>query len=73
MGCSPAYRAACSRRFRFMAIILHDKFCRRSWFGSWLFVLLYSFHIWVPSGSCFCITSGSSRSAWPPSFCQWGK
>ncbi len=49
-------------RLRFMAIILHVRFSNRSWFGSWVFVLLYNFHIWVPRGSFFCISSGRSRS-----------
>lgn len=67
---------ACSRslRFRFMAIIRQVKFSIRSWLGSWVFVLLYNFHICVASGSFFCISSGWSRSEPAPaaSF-QFGK
>lgn len=73
LGVTNLARRSCSLRFRFMAIILHVKFSIRSWFGSCVFVLLYSFHIWVPSGSFFCISSGWSRPALVASSRQSGK
>lgn len=68
------YRA-CSRslRFRLMAIIRHVRFSIRSWLGNCVLVLLYSFHICVASGSCFCISSGGLRSALAASSRQSGK
>ena len=35
----------------------------RSWLGNCFLVLLYSLHIWVASGSFFCISSGLSSSS----------
>ena len=40
----------------------HDRFPMRSWLGKEFFVLLYSLHIWIPSGSFFCSSSGVSTS-----------
>lgn len=51
-----------SLRLKFIDIIRHERFSRRSEFGSWPLVLWYSFHICVPSGSFFCISSGVSSS-----------
>ncbi|SLM39070.1 hypothetical protein LPUS_09492 [Lasallia pustulata] len=45
----------------------HVRFSMRSWFGSLVFVLLYNFHICVPSGSFFCISSGLSMKSPPES------
>lgn len=59
--------------FMLIAIILHVKFFMRSAFGNWILALLYSFHIWMPNGSFFCISSGLSRLAPPASFFQVGK
>ena len=36
---------SCSLRLRFIAIIRHVRFSNRSWLGSRVLVLLYSFHI----------------------------
>lgn len=59
-----------SRSFlRLTCIIRHVKFSMRCWFGSWDFVRLYSFHIWVARGSFFCISSVlSTPSGEAPSF-----
>jgi hypothetical protein len=55
-----------------IAIILQVKFSMRSAFGSWFLALLYNFHIWVASGSFFCISSGLSKSAPTASFLNVG-
>ncbi len=52
----------CSLRFRFIAIMRHVRFSKRSWFGSRVFVLLYSFHICVARGSFRLISSGLSKA-----------
>lgn len=64
---------SCSARFLMLiAIILQVKFSMRSAFGSWVLALVYSFHIWVASGSFFCMSSGLSKPAPPASFLKVG-
>lgn len=50
---------------RFIAIIRHVRFSNRSWLGSRVLVLLYSFHICVPNGSFRLISSGLSKPLSP--------
>lgn len=50
---------------RFIAIIRHVRFSNRSWLGSRVLVLLYSFHICVPNGSFRFISSGLSKPLSP--------
>jgi hypothetical protein len=57
----------------FMAIIRQVRFSMRSAFGSCVFALEYSFHICVPSGSFFCISSGDSTLGLPASLPNAGK
>jgi hypothetical protein len=55
----PLLRSRPARRM-FMAIIRQVRFSMRSALGSCVFALEYSFQIWVPRGSFFCICSGDS-------------
>jgi hypothetical protein len=55
----PLLRSSSARRM-FMAINRQVRFSMRSAFGSCVFAREYSFHICVPSGSFFCISSGDS-------------
>lgn len=71
---SPSYRA-CSSPFFFklMAISRQVMFSIRSWLAIWVLTLLTIFHMWVPKGSFFCISSGWSQSAPVASCCKSGK
>lgn len=51
----------------------HVKFSRRSPFGSWPLVRWYNFHICVPSGSFFCMSSGVSVSTLAVSSFHWSR
>lgn len=59
--------------FNLTDISLHERFSMRSELGMVFFCLLYNFHICVPRGSIFAISSGLSRSAPPVSSLQLGK
>ncbi len=63
-GGSPSYRA-CSSPFFFRLIAINRQviFSIRSWLAICVFTLLTIFHMCVPSGSFFCISSGWSQSA----------
>lgn len=54
-----SYRA-CSSPFFFKLIAIKRQviFSIRSWLAICVLTLLTIFHIWVPSGSFFCISSG---------------
>lgn len=58
----PRLRSRSARRM-LMAIMRHVKFSMRSALGSCVLVLLYSFQIWVPSGSLRCSSSGDAMWA----------